>query len=115
MNILLRILVSSLAAFAAAWLLPGVAINYYSTAILVAIVLGLLNVFLKPLLLLLTLPITVITLGLFLLVINAVIVLIASHFIGGFHVDGFWWALFFSIVLSLFTSLLNSLGRIGSR
>lgn len=115
MSILIRILITSLAAFAAAYLLPGVHINQYTTAIILAIVLALLNVIIKPVLIILTLPITVVTLGLFLLVINALIILIAAHFIGGFRVDGFWWALFFSIVLSVITSVLNRLGRIGQR
>jgi putative membrane protein len=115
MNILIRILITSLAAFAAAYLLPGVHINQYTTAIILAIVLALLNVIIKPILIILTLPITVVTLGLFLLVINAVIILVAAHFIGGFRVEGFWWALFFSIVLSVITSFLNRLGRIGRK
>lgn len=111
MNILLRLLVTSLAAFAAAKLLPGIHIDGYWSAVVLAIVLGILNVLLKPLLIILTLPITIVTLGLFLLVINAFIILIASHFIGGFHVDGFWWALLFSIVLSIFTGILTRLGQ----
>lgn len=115
MNILIRILITSLAAFAAAYLLPGVHINQYTTAIILAIVLALLNVIIKPILIILTLPITVVTLGLFLLVINALIILIAAHFIRGFRVDGFWWALFFSIVLSVITSILNRLGQIGRK
>lgn len=111
MDILIRILITSLAAFAASFILPGVQIDHYLTAIVLAIVLALLNVIVKPLLVILTFPITVITLGLFLLVINAVIILIASHFITGFHVNGFWAALFFSILLSVLTSLLDRLGR----
>lgn len=113
MNIFLRLLVTSLAAFAAAKVLPGIHIDSYWSAILLAIVLGLLNVIIKPLLIILTLPITAITLGLFLFVINALIVLMASYFIDGFHVDGFWWALLFSIVLSVFTSILTRLGEAG--
>ena len=111
MNILIRVLITSLAAFAAAYILPGVSMSGYTTAIVVAVVLALLNVLVKPLLVILTLPITVVTLGLFLLVINAVIILIASHFISGFHVSGFWSALFFSILLSLLTSAMYRLGR----
>lgn len=111
MNILLRLLVTSLAAFAAAKLLPGIHIDGFWSAIVLAIVLGLLNVILKPLLIIFTLPITVITFGLFLLVINAFIILIASSLIGGFHVDGFGWALLFSIVLSIFTAILHRLGQ----
>ncbi len=111
MSILLRILVTSLAAYLAAILLPGIHIAGYLNAILLAIILGLLNIFIKPLLVVLTLPITLFTFGLFLLVINALIILIASHWTKGFHVDGFWWALLYSIVLSVFTSLLTSLAR----
>lgn len=113
MNLLLRLLVTSLAAFAAARLLPGIHIDNYWTAIVLAIVLGLLNVILKPLLILFTLPITIMTMGLFLFVINAVIVLITAYFIKGFHADGFWWALLFSIVLSVFTAILTKLGGAG--
>lgn len=113
MNLLLRLLVTSLAAFAAARLLPGIHIDNYWTAIVLAIVLGLLNVILKPLLILFTLPITIMTMGLFLFVINAVIVLITAYFIQGFHADGFWWALLFSIVLSVFTAILTKLGGAG--
>jgi putative membrane protein len=112
MNILIRILVTSLAAFAAAWLAPGVHIDQYSTAIVFALILGLLNFIVKPILVILTLPITIFTLGLFLLVINAIIILIAAHFIGGLHVSGFWAALLFSILLSIFTAVLHRLGRI---
>ena len=113
MNILIRLLITSLAAFAAAYLLPGVHIDQYTSAIILAIVLALLNVIIKPILIILTLPVTIFTFGLFLLVINAVIILIAAHFIAGFQVDGFWWALFFSIVLSVITGFLNKLGEMG--
>ena len=110
MRFLLRILVTSLAALLAAYLLPGVHIADYLTAVFLALVLALLNTFLKPVLIFLTLPMTVVTLGLFLLVINALIVLMASHFVKGFQVDGFWSALFFSLLLSLFSSILDGLG-----
>src|SRR5690625_2304797 len=113
MNILIRLLITSLAAFAAAYLLPGVHIDQYTSAIILAIVLALLNVIIKPILIILTLPVTIFTFGLFLLVINAVIILIAAHFIAGFQVDSFWWALFFSIVLSVITGFLNKLGEMG--
>lgn len=115
MRILLSILVTSLAAFAAAWLAPGVHIDQYSTAIVFALVLGLLNFIVKPVLVVLTLPITVFTLGLFMLVINAVLILMAAHFIGGLHINSFWAALLFSILLSIFTSVLHRLGRIQRR
>ncbi len=79
------------------------------TSFIVAIVLGLLNFFVKPILTLFTLPITVLTLGLFLLVINALIIMMCSYFVSGFHVNSFWTALFFSIILSLSQSLVYKL------
>jgi len=99
-----RILVSGLAVLITSYLLPGVHIHDFITALLVAVVLAILNTFIKPLLIILTLPITVFTLGLFLLVINAFLILLASRLVSGFQVDGFWWALLFSIILSLISS-----------
>jgi len=82
--------------------------NGLITALLTAAVLGLLNALLKPLLILFTLPVTVLTLGLFLLVINAGIVLIAAELVPGFVVKSFWWALGFSLVLSFVQGILNA-------
>ncbi|QEH40075.1 phage holin family protein [Chitinophaga sp. XS-30] len=110
MGILIRILVTALAALLAQYILPGVSISDFTTALLVAIVLGLLNLIVKPVLVILTLPVTVLTLGLFLLVINALIVMWASSLVKGFKVDNFWWALLFSVVLSVISSVLLSLG-----
>lgn len=81
----------------------------FSSAIIFAIVLGVLNIFVKPILGLFGLPLTIITLGLFALVINALIILIADYFIDSMVVDGFWWALIFSVLLSFVTSLANSM------
>lgn len=110
MNLLFKIIISSLAVFLTAYILPGVQIDDYFTAVSVAIVLALLNGFLKPLLVLLTIPVTLFTLGFFLLVINAAIILLADYFVDGFDVQGFWWALLFSLVLSVITSVMESLG-----
>lgn len=110
MNLIVKIIISSLAVFLTAYLLPGVHIEDYVTAIFVAIVLALLNGFLKPMLILFTIPVTLLTLGLFLLVINASIILLADYFVDGFSVGGFWSALFFSLVLSVITSMMESLG-----
>lgn len=110
MGILIRILVTALAALLAQYILPGVSIDSFTTALLVAIVLGLLNLIVKPVLVILTLPVTVITLGLFLLVINALIVMWAGSLVKGFKVDNFWWALLFSVVLSIISSIMLSLG-----
>jgi putative membrane protein len=106
MNIVLRILISAIVAFALSYILSGVHIQSFITALILAIVLGLLNLFVKPILVILTLPITIFTFGLFLFVINALIILLAAKFVNGFRVDGFWWALLFSLLLSILTSFL---------
>lgn len=107
LKIFFKIIVSALAVFITSWLLPGVHVDGFITALIVAASLALLNYLIKPLLIILTIPVTIFTFGLFLLAINAFIILIASHYIDGFKVDGFWWALLFSIILSLVTSLLE--------
>ncbi|GHA24578.1 membrane protein [Salinimicrobium marinum] len=89
--------------------LPGVTVAGYLTAVIVALVLALLNLIIKPILVLFTLPVTILTLGLFLFVINAIIILLADAFVGGFEVSGFWVALLFSILLSVFQSVVFSL------
>lgn len=109
MRFLARVLLTGLAIFLIATLMPGVEVKNMNFALLVAFILTLLNVFIKPLLVLLTLPITMITLGFFLLVINALIVMLAAKLVPGFTISGFWVALFFSIVLSMTTSVLDSL------
>ena len=109
MNLIIRILLTAVAVVLLAKFLPGVAVSGFTSAIIVAVVLGLLNIIVKPILVILTLPITVVTLGLFLLVINACIILMANHFIDGFSVDGFWIALLFSLLLSFLQSILYSL------
>src|SRR5580765_7515356 len=109
MKFLLKILITAVNVFILALILPGVEIvdNNISTAVIVAVVLAILNAIVKPLLILLTLPATILTLGLFLFVINACIILIDAHFVHGFKVDGFWYALLFSIVLSFFNSFVH--------
>lgn len=111
MRFLTRLVVSSLAVTFASFLLPGVHIDDALTAVIVAFVLSLLNGFIKPVLVLLTIPVTLFSFGLFLLVINALIILLADRIVSGFSVDGFWTALFFSVLLSLITSLLEALSR----
>ncbi|MBZ9632413.1 phage holin family protein [Salegentibacter sp. LM13S] len=109
MNFILRILLTALAVVILAKFLPGVEVDGYLTAIIVAVVLAILNLLVKPILVIFTLPVTIITLGLFLLVINAIIILLADAFVTGFGVSGFFIALLFSLLLSLFQSLLFSL------
>ncbi len=104
-----KILVTAVAALIASYILPGVDINDSVTAIILAVVLALLNGFVKPILIILTIPITIFTLGLFLLVINVLIIELAAKIVPGFTVRDWWSALLFSILLSLTTALIESL------
>jgi putative membrane protein len=106
MAFIIRIIVSAIVAFGLSYILKGVHIDQFTTSLLLAVVLAVLNAIVKPVLVILTLPITIITFGLFLFVINAIIILLASDLIKGFSVDGFWWALIFSFLLSIITSVL---------
>ena len=104
-----KTLLSALAVFFISWLLPGVTIQEsYLYAIIVALVISVLNTFVKPILVVLTLPATILSLGLFMWVINAGIIMLADYFLEGFEVTSFWWALLFSLLLSLLQSLLHS-------
>jgi len=109
MNLVLYLFVNTLAVLTATYLLKGVHVDGVKTAVIVAIVIAVLNTVVKPVLILLTLPITLLTLGLFLLVINGVLILLAARLVDGFRVDGFWWALAFSVLVSLVGSVLQSL------
>ena len=109
MKLIIRLLLNALAVVILSYVLPGVGVDSMFTAIIVAVVLSILNFLVKPLLIVLTLPITVITLGLFLLVINAIIILIAAKLIDGFQVTSFWWAVIFSLLLSFLQAILHSI------
>ena len=111
MNPAVRLLINTIAVFVTAYVLPGVHVNGLLTALIVAIVLAVINTVVKPILVVLTLPVTVLTLGLFLLVINALMVLLAAAIVPGFFVAGFWWALLFSVVLTLVNSVLEGLAE----
>mgnify|MGYP003636898040 FL=1 len=108
MNLILRLLLSAVAVLILAYVLPGVEVAGYSSAIIVAVVVALLRLTVRPVLVILTLPVTIVTLGLFLLVINAIIILLADYFVGGFTVQNIWWALLFSLLLSFLQSVLFS-------
>ena len=107
MGFLVRIFVVAAVSFALANILGGVHVTDFLTALVFALVLALLNMFVRPLLILFTLPVTFITLGLFLFVVNTLVVLLASKLVDGFTIDNFWWALLFSIILSIITSALD--------
>ena len=108
MNTIIKLLVNAIAVFVLANVLCGVQVDGYLSAIIVALVLSILNLLIKPILVIFTLPVTVITLGLFLLVINGLIILLADEFISGFSVDNIWWAILFSVLLSILQSILQS-------
>ena len=109
MNFIIRLLITAAVAYGLSMVLEGVQIPKFTDAIILAIVLALLNTFIKPILLILTLPITVVTLGLFLFVINALIILLADKLMDGVTINGFWWALIFSLILSVVSSIAQSL------
>ena len=109
MNGIVRFLLSGVAVLLTAFLLGGVHVDHYGYALLVAAVLSVVNIIVKPILVIFTIPITILTLGLFLLVINALIILLVDYLTPGFKVDGFWWALAFSFILSIFNSLFSDL------
>ena len=110
MNTIIKIIITAVAAFGISKLLgPHVEVTNFTSAIIFSIILGLLNIFVRPILLLFSLPITILTLGLFSLVINAVIILLAGNFTSGIHINGFWWAFVFSILLSIVTSILEGI------
>ncbi|MDO8803532.1 MAG: phage holin family protein [Elusimicrobiota bacterium] len=107
MKILLNILVSGLAVFVAARLLPGVTVAGFGTAIAVAVVLGIVSAFLAPALLLLTLPLNIMTLGLFTFVIIGGLVMLTARMVPGFQVASFWWALAFALLLSVINAIFH--------
>ena len=112
MGFLLRILVIAAVSFGLAHVLPGVHIDSFWTAIVFAVVLAILNLFIKPLIILFTLPFTILTLGLFLFIVNAIVVLLASKFVHGIRIDGLLTAILFSLILSVVSSVL---GRVLAR
>lgn len=107
--IFVNLIVSAIAVVVSAYILPGVKVDGLLTAVVVAVVLGAVNMFIKPILILLTLPLTILSLGLFTFVINALLILLVSNLVPGFKVEGFLSALLFSLVLSVVSSFLYSL------
>lgn len=107
MGILISLLASMVSVGLTAYLLPGVEVASWGTVAMVAIVMGIINAVLKPILQLIALPITILTLGLFALIINALLVLLVAEIVPGFQIDGFWVALLFSIVLSIVNSIIG--------
>ena len=112
MRWIINLLITALVVYVLSILLkPHVTINSFTTAIIFALVLAVLNAIVKPLIIILTLPLTIITLGLFLLVINVLIILLADKFVSGIKIDGFWWAFIFGLLLSVVSTLLQKLEK----
>lgn len=109
MLFIIRMLVSTIAVILTSYVLPGVRLESFLAALATALLIAFLNNIVKPILIILTIPVTLLTFGLFLLVINAAIIMIASGLIPGFYVDGFWYALLFSIILSAITAVMGSM------
>jgi putative membrane protein len=109
MSFLLQWLVSGLAIIITAYLLPGVKLTGFFAALVTALILGLINAFIRPVLILLTLPLNILTLGLFTLVINALLIMLAAAIVPGFTVQGFWWALLFGLVLAIVNYALGAM------
>jgi len=107
MSFLIKMIVTTFAVVIGSYILPGVEVESFMTAIIVAFVLGILNAILKPILVILTIPVTVLTLGLFLLVINAFLIQLTGYLVNDFRVDSFWYALLFGIILSFITWILE--------
>lgn len=109
MRILIHWFISALAIIVSAYLLPGVHVAGFFTALVLAVVLGAINGFLRPALVLLTLPITIVTFGLFLLVLNTLLIMLAAAIVPGVVLGGFWWALLFGVVLTFINAVLHSI------
>lgn len=112
MSLIIRLLITAIVAYALSMLLdPHVVIDNFGSALVFALVLGLLNILVKPILIILTLPVTILTLGLFLLVLNVLMIIITDKLLDGVHINGFWWTCLFGILLSFLSSVLLSFDK----
>ena len=109
MRLLLIWLINALALLALKYIMPSITVDSFVTALIVAVVLGLINTLIRPLFVLLTLPVTILTLGLFLFVINGLLFWAVGSFVPGFHVDGFWAGVFGAIIYSIISWALSAL------
>lgn len=111
MGLILVWILNAVALLIVAYILPGIAVSSFGSALIAALVLGLLNTLVKPVLVLLTLPITIVTLGLFLLILNGLLFWFAGSVLKGFVVNGFWWAMLGALIYSIVSGLLTGLRR----
>ncbi len=110
-SLITNLLINTISIFAVSYILSGIQVDTFMTALIVAVVMAVLNVTLKPLLFVITIPITIVTFGLFLLVLNVLVLYAAAAMIDGFHIAGFWWALLFSFLVSFVNGVLFGLGK----
>jgi len=108
-NILMRLILNTLALALVAWLLPGIHAAGPGTLLVTVLALGVLNLFLRPILMILTLPVNILTLGLFTFIVNGLLLLLASKIVPGFTIDGFWWAVLGALIYSIASHILNGL------
>lgn len=108
---IINILISGLAVFITAYILPGVKVNSFFTALIIAVVLGVVNTFVKPILLIFTLPLNILTLGLFTFILNGLLILLTTRIVPGFTVSNIWWAILFSLVMWVVNSVLHGLTK----
>ncbi|MFH1005844.1 MAG: phage holin family protein [Bacteroidota bacterium] len=111
MNFIINLIITTLAVLITAYILPGVYVDTFFTGVIVAVVLGILNTIVKPLMILLSFPIVIFSFGLFLLVINVLLILLADKLIDGFEVNGLWCALWFSIVMWIVQGIFNTIKK----
>ncbi|PIP55771.1 MAG: hypothetical protein CO183_01495 [Candidatus Zambryskibacteria bacterium CG_4_9_14_3_um_filter_42_9] len=110
MHLIISWILSTLAIIVTAYILPGISVEGIMPALVLAVVLGAINTFLRPILIILTLPLSIITLGLFALVLNTLLIMLAAAIVPGVIIANFWWALLFGIVLALVSAVLKNLG-----
>jgi putative membrane protein len=111
MRFLIHLLINGFAVFVAAYILEGVRVESFLTAVIVSIVLGIVNALIKPILSIIALPITILTLGLFNFILNGLMILLVTKVVPGFSVENFWWAVLFSFVLSIVNWFLHLLTK----
>ncbi len=111
MKLLINWLLNGLAVVVSAYILPGVTVDGYLAALTAAIILSVINLLIKPILIFLTLPLTILTFGLFTFIINALLVLLTASIVPGFKVESFFWALVFSLVLAIVNSTLHQISK----
>lgn len=110
-NMLIKWVCYALVIMVAAWIIPGISVEGFASAMIIAVVLGLINTFIRPVLKIVTLPINIVTLGLFSLVLNALLLMLAGHITPGFTVSGFWSAFFGSIIISVLGAGIQNIGE----